>query len=67
MKKFPFRRRPRGPEGVLAYVALGSNLGDRAGTLQWALDRMHTQGVRVQQSSSFFMRGPTLPNTSIAA
>jgi len=43
---------------VLAYIALGANLGDRAGTLRGALQRLAERGLRVEAVSSFHETEP---------
>ena len=40
------------------YIALGSNLGDRAGTLAQAIDALTATGIRVVRSSSFYETEP---------
>ncbi|MBM3979508.1 MAG: 2-amino-4-hydroxy-6-hydroxymethyldihydropteridine diphosphokinase [Planctomycetes bacterium] len=43
----------------LAYIALGSNLGDRYATLSAAVHRLHAEpGLRVRESSEFYETAP---------
>lgn len=51
-----------GIEMVRAFVALGSNLGDRLGNLQEAVDRLgKSAGVRVMKSSRVYETDPVGP------
>jgi 2-amino-4-hydroxy-6-hydroxymethyldihydropteridine diphosphokinase len=43
---------------TLAYLGLGANLGDRRGTLQWAVDAISTSAARVLASSSVYETDP---------
>jgi 2-amino-4-hydroxy-6-hydroxymethyldihydropteridine diphosphokinase len=43
---------------VAAYLGLGSNLGDRLGTLQAAVDRLAIRGVRAVRSSRVYATEP---------
>lgn len=48
--------------GAIAYVAIGANLGDRAGTMREALAMLHaTDGVRVIACSSAYDTAPVGP------
>jgi len=48
--------------GTVAYVAIGANLGDRAGTMREALALLHaTDGVRVTACSSAYDTAPVGP------
>ncbi len=48
--------------GTIAYVAIGANLGDRAGTMREALGMLHaTDGVRVIACSSAYDTAPVGP------
>lgn len=48
-----------GPSAVIAYVALGANLGNRGNTLQDALHRLaHTADIELLQASSFYRTAP---------
>lgn len=40
--------------GIIAYIALGSNLGDRFGQMQSALDRLARDSVRILQVSPVY-------------
>jgi 2-amino-4-hydroxy-6-hydroxymethyldihydropteridine diphosphokinase len=42
----------------LVYIALGSNVGDRAAMLSAAVDRMNRAGLRVQRQSSLYETEP---------
>ena len=42
----------------IAYVALGSNLGDKEGNLREALRRMEEQGIKVLAVSPFYQTEP---------
>lgn len=47
------------PAPVLAYLGLGSNLGDRLATLQQAVDRLHAlPGVAIDQVSAVYETDP---------
>ena len=46
---------------VSAYLALGSNLGDRLGTLQRAVDALARRGVDVVRSSRVYETAPVGP------
>ncbi|KAH7375128.1 Dihydropteroate synthase-like protein [Plectosphaerella cucumerina] len=48
--------RPRGP--TTAYVALGSNLGDRVGWIEKACREMDARGIRVKRTSSLWETEP---------
>jgi len=41
-----------------AYVALGSNLGDRIGWIEKACNEMDTRGIRVKRTSSLWETAP---------
>lgn len=41
-----------------AYIALGSNLGDRAATLARAVDAINANGIRVTRQSSLYFTEP---------
>jgi 2-amino-4-hydroxy-6-hydroxymethyldihydropteridine diphosphokinase len=45
-------------EGRLVYIALGSNIGDRAGMLAHGIEALHAAGVRVLRQSSFYASEP---------
>jgi 2-amino-4-hydroxy-6-hydroxymethyldihydropteridine diphosphokinase len=47
-----------GPEPVSAFLALGSNLGDRAANLQRAVDLLAEHGVAVGRSSRVYETDP---------
>jgi 2-amino-4-hydroxy-6-hydroxymethyldihydropteridine diphosphokinase/dihydropteroate synthase len=47
---------PRGP--TTAYVALGSNLGDRVGWIEKACREMDARGIRVKRTSSLWETEP---------
>lgn len=56
------RLTPPGGETVLAYVALGSNLGDRLTNLQAAVDRLGAEPeIRVVRSSRVYETDPVGP------
>ncbi|MFM8828094.1 MAG: 2-amino-4-hydroxy-6-hydroxymethyldihydropteridine diphosphokinase [Actinomycetota bacterium] len=40
------------------WLGLGSNLGDRADALRWAIDRLADEGVEVQAVSSLYATAP---------
>lgn len=44
--------------GKLAYIALGSNLGDRSATLARAVEAMNSAGIRVTRQSSLYLTEP---------
>ena len=44
--------------GKVVYIALGSNVGDRAATLERAIAAMNLAGIRVSQQSSFYVTEP---------
>ncbi|MDF2985335.1 MAG: Bifunctional folate synthesis protein [Eubacterium sp.] len=51
--------RTRGQNGVTAYIALGSNLGDRASYLKRAVEMLgHKNGITVTALSSFYNTAP---------
>lgn len=43
---------------MVGYLSLGSNVGDRRGNLQGAVDALHDRGVRVTASSSLYDTDP---------
>ena len=45
----------------LAYIGLGSNLGDRQGYLQGALPLLHADTVRLVRASSVYCSAPVGP------
>lgn len=45
------------PEKIV-YIALGSNLGDRAATLARAIEAMNSAGIRVTKQSSLYLTEP---------
>ncbi len=47
-----------GPEPVPAFLALGSNLGDRAANLQRAVDLLGNDGLTVRRSSRVYETDP---------
>ena len=47
---------PRGP--TTAYIALGSNLGDRVGWIEQACREMDARGIRVKRTSSLWETEP---------
>ena len=49
-----------------AYVALGSNLGDKEGNLRRALELLEQRGVEVVKTSAFIWTGPYEVRTSLA-
>jgi 2-amino-4-hydroxy-6-hydroxymethyldihydropteridine diphosphokinase len=54
--------RPSDPEGEIAYIALGSNLGDRRATLDAALNSLHAaNGVVVKSVSRYLETEPLGP------
>lgn len=48
--------RPKGP--TTAYVALGSNLGDRVGWIERACAEMDRRGIKVKRTSSLWETEP---------
>jgi 2-amino-4-hydroxy-6-hydroxymethyldihydropteridine diphosphokinase len=44
--------------GKVVYIALGSNVGDRAAMLERAIAAMNLAGIRVSQQSSFYVTEP---------
>lgn len=46
------------PAGKVVYIALGSNVGDRAAMLERAIAAMNSSGVRVLRQSSFYLTEP---------
>lgn len=44
--------------GKIVYIALGSNLGDRAGMLERAIAAMNSVGIRVVRQSSLYATEP---------
>ncbi|KAF9870355.1 dihydropteroate synthase [Colletotrichum karsti] len=48
--------RPRGP--TTAYIALGSNLGDRVGWIEQACTEMDRRGIKVKRTSSLWETEP---------
>ncbi len=42
----------------MAYLSLGSNLGDRGGNLRRAIEEMHAAGIAVRRVSSFYETEP---------
>ena len=57
--------RPGGPDGAsspkkrkTAYIALGSNLGDRIGWIERACNEMDARGIRVKRTSSLWETEP---------
>ncbi|KAG7121202.1 Folic acid synthesis protein fol1 like [Verticillium longisporum] len=51
---------PAEPKTVTAYIALGSNLGDRIGWIEKACREMDARGVRVKRTSSLWETEPML-------
>ncbi|KAG7131703.1 Folic acid synthesis protein fol1 like [Verticillium longisporum] len=49
---------PAEPKTVTAYIALGSNLGDRIGWIEKACREMDARGVRVKRTSSLWETEP---------
>jgi 2-amino-4-hydroxy-6-hydroxymethyldihydropteridine diphosphokinase len=54
----PAKTSPLAPGEQLGYLGLGSNIGDRAGHLQWAADELGERAVRVLRSSSLYDTDP---------
>lgn len=52
----PSSPKPRGP--TTAYVALGSNLGNRVGWIEQACREMDSRGIRVKRTSSLWETEP---------
>ncbi|KAL9626893.1 MAG: hypothetical protein Q9204_006956, partial [Flavoplaca sp. TL-2023a] len=48
----------RGRADNKAYIALGSNLGDRTGTIEQACEEMTSRGLRVRRTSSLYETEP---------
>lgn len=46
------------PDGRLVYIALGSNVGDRAAMLRRAIDALNAAGIHVLRQSSFYVSEP---------
>lgn len=46
------------PDGRLVYIALGSNIGDRAAMLTQSIEALNAAGVRVLRQSSFYVSEP---------
>jgi 2-amino-4-hydroxy-6-hydroxymethyldihydropteridine diphosphokinase len=46
------------PDGILIYLSLGSNLGDRAAHLESAIEALAEVGVRLLRRSSFYETEP---------
>ena len=46
------------PDGRLVYIALGSNLGDRAAMLTRVIDALNAAGIHVLRQSSFYVSEP---------
>ena len=44
--------------GKVVYIALGSNIGDRAAMLERAIAAMNSAGIRVSRQSSFYVTEP---------
>jgi 2-amino-4-hydroxy-6-hydroxymethyldihydropteridine diphosphokinase len=44
--------------GRLVYIALGSNIGDRAATLTRGIEKLNDAGIRVLRQSSFYASEP---------
>ena len=44
--------------GKVVYIALGSNVGDRAAMLERAIAAMNSAGIRVSRQSSFYVTEP---------
>jgi 2-amino-4-hydroxy-6-hydroxymethyldihydropteridine diphosphokinase len=44
--------------GKVVYIALGSNVGDRAAMLERAITAMNSAGIRVSRQSSFYVTEP---------
>jgi 2-amino-4-hydroxy-6-hydroxymethyldihydropteridine diphosphokinase len=44
--------------GKIVYIALGSNLGDRAANLVRAIDALNSAGIRVERESSLYITEP---------
>jgi 2-amino-4-hydroxy-6-hydroxymethyldihydropteridine diphosphokinase len=44
--------------GKVVYIALGSNVGDRAAMLERAMAAMNSAGIRVSRQSSFYVTEP---------
>jgi len=47
-----------GVNPVLTYLCLGSNLGDRRGTIEWALKEIEKSGVTITQRSAYYETEP---------
>ena len=47
-----------GSADIKAYIALGSNMGDRTGTIEQACKEMTLRGLRVQRTSSLYETEP---------
>ena len=48
----------RGNEKTVAYIAFGSNMGDRAGNIEKALKMLDKRGIQVQDSSALYESPP---------
>jgi len=46
------------PDGRLVYIAMGSNIGDRAAMLARGIEALNAAGVRVLRQSSFYASEP---------
>src|SRR5450759_2245251 len=46
------------PDGRLVYIALGSNIGDRAAMLVRGIEALNAAGVHVLRQSSFYASEP---------
>jgi 2-amino-4-hydroxy-6-hydroxymethyldihydropteridine diphosphokinase / dihydropteroate synthase len=51
-------RQPKAPQKVVAYIALGSNLGDRVAEIEKACRLMDAAGVRIRRTSSLWETEP---------
>jgi 2-amino-4-hydroxy-6-hydroxymethyldihydropteridine diphosphokinase/dihydropteroate synthase len=49
---------PEVPRKRIAYIALGSNLGDRIGWIEKACNEMDARGIKVKRTSSLWETEP---------
>lgn len=49
---------PEAPHKRIAYIALGSNLGDRIGWIEKACNEMDARGIKVKRTSSLWETEP---------
>lgn len=49
---------PEAPRKRMAYIALGSNMGDRIGWIEKACNEMDARGIRVKRTSSLWETEP---------